>query len=70
MAKFDTTDLRNQPAYTLTDAARYLKVASTTPGDTTPARDGRERCAPWRSVLGREVKAHGSSKRMMLQCRV
>ena len=30
MAKFDTTDLRNQPAYTLTDAARYLKVASTT----------------------------------------
>ena len=63
MAKFDTTDLRNQPAYTLTDAARYLKVASTTPGDTTPARDGRERCAPRRSVLGREGKAHGSKKK-------
>jgi len=30
MARFDPTDLRNQPAYTLTDAARYLKVASTT----------------------------------------
>ncbi|MGK2915675.1 MAG: DUF433 domain-containing protein [Porticoccaceae bacterium] len=30
MDKFDTTDLRNQPAYTLADAARYLKVASTT----------------------------------------
>lgn len=28
--KRDTTDLRDQPAYTLADAARYLKVASTT----------------------------------------
>lgn len=30
MAKFDTTDLRNQPAYTLADASRYLKVAGAT----------------------------------------
>lgn len=30
MYKFDTADLRNQPAYTLADAARYLKVAGTT----------------------------------------
>lgn len=30
MAESDTADLRNQPAYTLADAARYLKVAGTT----------------------------------------